>query len=297
MTDMPDEEKSLKEFAMEIIETHEFGTPEYRLAEHYLNDLAQPVAGGDAPKKFIPEIDFRQAKALLELFGGEPTAYTVYYDKNGHSGKGVYAYVTEYPEDGAWYLGETDQDARPSRKPKQPTPASGAGGDAELNRAIEAVEYSIRLKDLNKGWCDGLREEHLRLLISRAVKPTPASGALEALKKRPVSPTHPELFPKAEIFNDGWNQANDACIAALSPAAVKRDDAWQPIETAPRDGTRIIVRSTWFHHVTGTEIEDYAVIRFNGVWTLDHGYGEYRDFAKATHWMPMIAVAAESEAE
>lgn len=74
-----------------------------------------------------------------------------------------------------------------------------------------------------------------------------------------------------------------------TPAQEWRDD----MENIPKDGRRIVVRSTWFHHVTGAEIEDYTVIRFTGVWRLDHGYGEFKDFEKTTHWMPIPAAPTQ----
>lgn len=63
------------------------------------------------------ELDFKQASELLELFGGEPTAYTVSYETGGHSGPGIYAHVTEYPEEGSSYLGETEIEAVPDAQP------------------------------------------------------------------------------------------------------------------------------------------------------------------------------------
>ena len=58
-------------------------------------------------------IDMKQTAELLDLFGGEATEFTV-MQCNGHSGPGLYAYVTEYPEDGASFLGKTDSDATPT---------------------------------------------------------------------------------------------------------------------------------------------------------------------------------------
>ena len=54
-------------------------------------------------------IEFRreQAQALLEMFGGDDeTRITVAVgDALSHSGPGLYAYHTEYPDEGALFLG------------------------------------------------------------------------------------------------------------------------------------------------------------------------------------------------
>lgn len=56
-------------------------------------------------------VDFKQAAALLELFGDEPGEITLMAGA-GHSGEGLYAIFNADP-DGAVYLGQTDDDARP----------------------------------------------------------------------------------------------------------------------------------------------------------------------------------------
>lgn len=64
------------------------------------------------------KIDFKQATELLAMFGGEPTEYTLVYGE-GHGGRGLYVYGSEYPEDGAGYLGESDAEAVPATHPTQ----------------------------------------------------------------------------------------------------------------------------------------------------------------------------------
>lgn len=71
------------------------------------------ATGGQAQAVERIAIDMKQTAELLDLFGGEPTEFTV-MQCNGPSGPGLYAYVTEYPEDGASYLGKTDCDAQPA---------------------------------------------------------------------------------------------------------------------------------------------------------------------------------------
>lgn len=62
---------------------------------------------------------------------------------------------------------------------------------------------------------------------------------------------------------------------------------WQPIETAPRDGTHILVATegtiglVWW--------EDYAVELYDGVGWRDHGDMGWGGMigAEPTHWMPL----------
>ena len=52
-------------------------------------------------------INLEQAQKILEIFGGEDAEVTIIEgDEKYHSGKGLYAYFTELPEEGAFYLGE-----------------------------------------------------------------------------------------------------------------------------------------------------------------------------------------------
>lgn len=74
-------------------------------------------------------IDFKQASELLAMFGGEAGEVTLRVT-DGHSGKGLYAHYTEYPEEGAEFLGATDGWAVPTGP--SPHPEEGAlllGGD------------------------------------------------------------------------------------------------------------------------------------------------------------------------
>lgn len=44
--------------------------------------------------------DLKQAEQLLDMFGGDQTLITLSYVKWGHSGEGIYAHYSEYPEEG-----------------------------------------------------------------------------------------------------------------------------------------------------------------------------------------------------
>lgn len=61
-------------------------------------------------------IDFKQATDLLAMFGGEPNEITLSIG-GGHSGSGVYASYTDLPEEGAIFLGVSDQEAMPDEVP------------------------------------------------------------------------------------------------------------------------------------------------------------------------------------
>lgn len=50
------------------------------------------------------EFTLSQAQTLLEMFGGDDTSITVSELTDGHSGSGLYAYATEYPDEGSVFL-------------------------------------------------------------------------------------------------------------------------------------------------------------------------------------------------
>lgn len=54
------------------------------------------------------EFSLKQAQALVDTFGGdEETRMTVEDgDGKGHSGDGLYAWPSEYPDEGSVFLGE-----------------------------------------------------------------------------------------------------------------------------------------------------------------------------------------------
>ena len=78
-----------------------------------IRPLNHALALPDAePVDPVIHLDFKQATELVEMFGGEPTEITLAYGV-GHSGKGVYASYTDIPEEGAEYLGISDDEAMP----------------------------------------------------------------------------------------------------------------------------------------------------------------------------------------
>lgn len=69
----------------------------------------QQVKHGDVPSL---EITLRQAEALVEVFGGHDALVSVIERPEAWSNMdpGLYAYFSEYPEEGSLYLGPTDVD-------------------------------------------------------------------------------------------------------------------------------------------------------------------------------------------
>lgn len=90
---------------------------------------------GGVPEASI-EIDFKQATELLEMFGGEPSLVTL-MPGDGHSGKGLYAYWTDIPGEGAIFLGVTDDEAAP----QAPALDAGVVRDAERYRIVRRGQH------------------------------------------------------------------------------------------------------------------------------------------------------------
>lgn len=69
----------------------------------------QRVKHGDVPST---EITLRQAEALVDVFGGHDAEVSIIQrpDAWPHLDLGLYAYFTEYPGEGTFYLGPTDVD-------------------------------------------------------------------------------------------------------------------------------------------------------------------------------------------
>lgn len=83
--------------------------------------------------------------------------------------------------------------------------------------------------------------------------------------------------------------------AADALEALQRQSAWQPIETAPKDGTRILVYGTyqWENYYERQEegiicAEWYKITgaNDNGSWNAI-STNPYCDFVQPTHWMPL----------
>lgn len=77
---------------------------------------ARALRAASTPQSGPLFIDLKQATDLLAMFGGEPSEITLQVTA-GRSGNGLYAHYTEYPEEGAIFLGKTDIEAVPDSAP------------------------------------------------------------------------------------------------------------------------------------------------------------------------------------
>lgn len=89
----------------------------------------------------------------------------------------------------------------------------------------------------------------------------------------------------------------DALLARLAPPAPASSlaplgEAWQPIETAPKDRAILVIGGTWHDDTshTGNEypLHDWALASWRNGWWI--GYGEAANaecWAEPTHWAPL----------
>jgi hypothetical protein len=63
---------------------------------------------------------------------------------------------------------------------------------------------------------------------------------------------------------------------------------WQPIKTAPKDGTEILAVGQWHGEIGEGELKPsiHVVSWVYGIWEIT-GSCVYGSFIKATHWMPL----------
>ncbi len=69
--------------------------------------------------------------------------------------------------------------------------------------------------------------------------------------------------------------------------------SWQPIKTAPRDGTAVIVRGWYVNPDVNLVILAAAAVFLNGIWWRDNdGYG-FTVSCVPTHWQPLPPLRSE----
>lgn len=87
------------------------------------------------------QITLRQAEKLLAFFGGHDTEVSVAQARPDQP-PGLYAWCTEYPEEGAAYLGPSDVDDDLAENGQ---PVMQAGGSADFQRVAEEVAALLKL--------------------------------------------------------------------------------------------------------------------------------------------------------
>lgn len=93
---------------------------------------------------------------------------------------------------------------------------------------------------------------------------------------------------EGETESECWGDKAKERIQALEAkcAELERDAAWQPIETAPKDGTRVWA---WFPFTSKAYAINWRenVYEQEANWTLDDGENATITFDAPTHWMPL----------
>ena len=91
-----------------------------------LNEFLEKSPAPAQPAQPAITLDFKQTTELLAMFGGEPSEITLLTGE-GHSGKGIYVHYSDYPEEGAEYLGVSDDEAMPENIAQPAVPVTDAG--------------------------------------------------------------------------------------------------------------------------------------------------------------------------
>lgn len=107
-------------------------------------------------------------------------------------------------------------------------------------------------------------------------------------------PFHPSASHVEPGYRDGWNAALRACAAEITRLTAEleeaRKDAWQPIETAPKDGSEFIA---WWIHPGGpigaisTHWLDNTNTRTPWAGWRAPSMRVMHPGGKPTHWMPL----------
>lgn len=118
----------------------------------------------------MPELNLQQATDLLGMFGGEDAAITVDYCPDGHAGAGIYAWHTDYPDEGSVLLmGEGGHRGRQAEaegsgprptplrlRPQEPGPVSLRDGDVwatpEGKTYVQIDNQRVGVDELIKAW-------------------------------------------------------------------------------------------------------------------------------------------------
>lgn len=155
--------------------------------------------------------------------------------------------------------------------------------------AVEVTAYEKGLRDASLD-IDAIRLSRVDAVIEKAAVAGDAA-VYEAMRSENFDPTIPDNV--AEYVGNAVRAALSAALAAEQPVAV---DEWRPIDTAPRDGTNILVWSegySWPEVVRHVQYDDPDLEEETG----EAGYWRYSDDVFAdilqieegefTHWRPL----------
>ncbi len=138
------------------------------------------------------------------------------------------------------------------------------------------------------------RAKHIKRLLSLA------SAVREAAKRLPDAPVSAEVVACAGIMGMANWLEDVAALLRAEPVG----EPWRPIETAPKDGTSVLIAGGTYNYDASADPRDYP---FEGVkiawwdrsaWNGGNGSeydGEY--WHEPTVWMPLPAPPAAPEAK
>ena len=157
------------------------------------------------------------------------------------------------------------------------------------------LEDAIKHAEEKSGSCE-CGKEHAQLakwlkeLTALRASPTSAPEGWKLPDALEHAPLRPDESAQEQVnmwhYTTGWNAFREAMLAAPTPPV--SEDRWQPIETAPKDGSDVLL--------AGKRREDIAsgywlqsAYAGNGAWIWPFVHKD------PTHWMPLPKAPAMQE--
>jgi len=98
--------------------------------------------------------------------------------------------------------------------------------------------------------------------------------------------------PRTMLFHKAWRRYEKSARAAISAMPLSSDGGWQPIETAPKDGTRFLA--------VGHRVNEIDIVHWGNGRYLSRTKGWNQAFVShpgnevaPTHWMPLPSAPIE----